>query len=65
MGCYAKNGLKRSKAGVRGATWKLFGTRMGIMWLEKWQLSGYLEQEWIDIGDHHLDAFEGQLLCFY
>lgn len=29
------------------------------MWLEKWQLSGYLEQEWIDIGDHHLDAFEG------
>lgn len=60
---HAKDGLKGSKAEDGEATWKLFGTRMAEIRLEKWRLSGYLELECIDIGDH-LIVFEGQPLGF-
>lgn len=62
-GCHAKNGLRGSKAEDIEATWKLFGTRMAIIWLEKWRLSGYLEVECIDVGDQ-LAVLEGWPWCF-
>lgn len=56
---HAKDALKGSKAEDGEATWKLFGTGMAEIGLEKWRLSGYMELECIDIGNH-LVVFEGQ-----